>query len=387
MLALPTAVLQIRSPPPAPAGSPARLLYSRYMGSITGTGGSDTEWQPDILGDGYRYLTLELGEDDEGPVVATLVSYTPEPPPPPTLAGRLRRLLHGLRAPVAAEPVHAVLYIHGWSDYFFQTELANFWNRLGVAFYALDLRKYGRSLRPGQSEGFTQDLQEYDADIDAALAALARDVRGHRGADTPVRVSLMAHSTGGLVASLWAHRHPGRIEALILNSPWLEMNGSWVVRNATAGLLEPLARLRPKTRLKVPEMSYYWRSISREGDGEWDPDPQLKPPNSWPIRAGWIAAVLAGHAQVARGLNIRVPILLMASATSTTAGPWNEAMKTSDSVLDVNLMVQRGLLLGPQVTVYRFEDALHDVLLSAGPVRRRVYGKLEQWAHAFLLKG
>ncbi|WAP53155.1 alpha/beta hydrolase [Arthrobacter sp. ATA002] len=356
------------------------------MASDTGTGPGGPQWKPDILGDGYRYLTLELGEDDEGPVVATLVSYTPKPPPPPSITGRVRQLLHGLRAPVEPEPVHAVLYIHGWSDYFFQTELADFWAGLGVAFYALDLRKYGRSLRPGQSEGFTLDLQEYDADIEAAIAAITAHIREHRGAGTPVRISLMAHSTGGLVASLWAHRNPGRIEALILNSPWLELGGSWVVRNATASLLEPLARMRPKARLKVPELTNYWRSISSEGDGEWDLDPQLRPPASWPIRVGWISAVLSGHAQVARGLDIRVPILLLASARSTVAVSWNETMKTSDSVLDVNLMVQRGLLLGPQVTVYRFENALHDVLLSAGPVRRRVYGKLEQWARAFLLK-
>ena len=344
------------------------------------------EWKPDFLGDGYQFLTMELGVDDEGPVVATVVSYTPAPPPPPSVAGRVREVLHRLRAPVAAEPVHAVLYIHGWSDYFFHTELADFWSGLGVAFYALDLRKYGRSLRPGQSQGFTMDLQEYDADIEAALAALTEHVRAHREADTPVRISLMAHSTGGLVASLWAHRNPGRIEALILNSPWLELRGSSIVRNATAGLLEPLARLRPKARLKVPEMGFYWRSISSEGDGEWDLDPLLRPPTSFPIRAGWITAVLNGHAQVARGLDIQVPILLLASATSTVGVSWNEAMKTSDSVLDVNLMVQRGLLLGPQITVCRFEDALHDVLLSALPVRRRVYGKLEQWTQAFVLK-
>ncbi|MCC3269191.1 alpha/beta hydrolase [Arthrobacter gengyunqii] len=346
----------------------------------------DAQWRTDFLGTGYQCLTLELGEDDEGPIVATLVSHAPKPPPPPTVAGRARELLHRLRAPVAPEPVQAVLYIHGWTDYFFQTELADFWAGLGVAFYALDLRKYGRSLRPGQTAGYITDLQEYDADIEAAMAALTDHIRSSREADTPVRISLMAHSTGGLVASLWAHRHPGRIEALILNSPWLELRGSWIVRTATAGLLEPLARLRPKARLKVPELTNYWRSISRQGDGEWDLDPQLRPPSSWPIRAGWISAVLNGHAQVARGLDIRVPILLLASATSTVAVSWTETMKTSDSVLDVNLMVQRGLLLGPQVTVCRFDDALHDVLLSSLPVRRRVYGKLEQWARAFVLK-
>ncbi|MBD7994184.1 alpha/beta hydrolase [Arthrobacter sp. Sa2CUA1] len=343
-------------------------------------------WQPDRLGDGYRYLTLELGEDDEGPVAATLVSYTAAPPPPPSLLGRLRAALSRASAPVQPVPVHAVIYIHGWTDYFFQTELAAFWTERGVAFYALDLRKYGRSLRPGQSEGFITDLADYDADIEAALAAAAADVRSSRGEDTPVRISLMAHSTGGLVASLWAHRNPGRIEALILNSPWLELRGSSLARNAAAGILEPLARTRPKTRLKIPELDFYWRSVSAEADGEWELHPEWKPRGSWPIRAGWVTAVLAGHAQVARGLDITAPILLMASARSTIGATWNESMMTSDSVLDVNLMVQRGLLLGPCVTVLRFDGALHDILLSAKPVRRRVYAQLDRWCSAYLLR-
>ncbi|MBD8043631.1 alpha/beta hydrolase [Arthrobacter sp. Sa2BUA2] len=342
-------------------------------------------WQPDRLGDGYRYLTLDLGEDDEGPVVATLVSYTAEPPPPPSFMGRLRSALSRTPAPVVPEPVHAVIYIHGWTDYFFQTELATFWADRGVVFYALDLRKYGRSLRPGQSEGFITDLADYDADIEAALAAAAEDIRTVRGGDTPVRISLMAHSTGGLVASLWAHRNPGRIETLILNSPWLELRGSSLARNAAAGILEPLARTRPKTRLKIPELDFYWRSVSAEADGEWELHPEWKPRGSWPVRAGWVTAVLAGHAQVARGLDITAPILLMASARSTIGATWNESMMTSDSVLDVTLMVQRGLLLGPGVTVLRFDGALHDILLSAKPVRRRVYSQLDRWSSAYLL--
>lgn len=352
------------------------FAYCRYMVQ---------NWQPDTLGDGYRYLTLDLGADEEGPLQATLVSYTPKPPPPPSFLGRVREAVSRFRVPVEPEAVHAVIYIHGWADYFFQTELAAFWAERGVAFYALDLRKYGRSLRPGQSEGFVTDLSDYDADIEAALEAVAVDVHAARGEDTPVRISLMAHSTGGLVASLWANRNPGRIEALMLNSPWLELRGSSLARNAAAGLLEPLARTRPKARLKIPELDYYWRSLSADADGEWDLHPQWKPPGSWPIRAGWVSAVLAGHAQVARGLDVNVPILLMASAHSTIGTTWNPSMMTSDSVLDVNLMVQRGLLLGPAVTVLRFDGALHDVLLSAKPVRRQVYAGLDRWAAAYLL--
>ncbi|MEG8036484.1 hypothetical protein QP157_14580 [Sphingomonas sp. LR61] len=46
-----------------------------------------------------------------------------------------------------------VLYVHGWSDYFFQREMAEHLEALGARFFALDLRKYGRSLLPHQTPG------------------------------------------------------------------------------------------------------------------------------------------------------------------------------------------------------------------------------------------
>ena len=48
----------------------------------------------------------------------------------------------------------AVLYLHGFVDYFFQTHLAEFFTDRGFDFYALDLRKYGRSLLPHQTPNF-----------------------------------------------------------------------------------------------------------------------------------------------------------------------------------------------------------------------------------------
>ncbi len=45
----------------------------------------------------------------------------------------------------------AVLYIHGFIDYFFQTEMAEQFNQHGYDFYALDLRKYWSfSLEPSK---------------------------------------------------------------------------------------------------------------------------------------------------------------------------------------------------------------------------------------------
>jgi len=58
-------------------------------------------------------------------------------------------------------PARVLLYVHGWSDYFFQTELARYWHAQGAAFYALDLRKFGRSLqeRSKLTFSFNADFQ------------------------------------------------------------------------------------------------------------------------------------------------------------------------------------------------------------------------------------
>lgn len=352
-------------------------------------------WKPDYLGDGFTAADLTLAADDEGPCVATLVTYTPpvtaDQAPPPDAAPGLQHLarwwsrLTDRLAPapeppaVAPPPVSAVLYIHGWSDYFLHRGLAAFYADRGAEFYALDLRKYGRSLRDGQTPGYVANLDEYDEDIDGALRAIESRVRARHGVGTEVRIHLMAHSTGGLIASLWAHRNPGRIQSLILNSPWLDVQSNPILRGATQGLLDPISRFKPKAKLILPEFGFYWRSISNAADGEWEIHPQWRPEFGFPIRAGWVAAVLAGHAQVRKGLAIDVPVLVLASARSSVSPVWNDSMLSSDSVLDVTLMTQRALQLGPNVTVCRFEGALHDVLLSKEPVRREVYRSLAGW--------
>src|SRR5690349_1668932 len=100
-------------------------------------------WVPDVLGDEFEQFTLELADDDQGPVVATLVRALP------ASVGWWERLRG--RMPLLHDV--DVLYVHGWSDYFFQKRLARFWTSRGARFFALDLRKYGRSLRDGQTPG------------------------------------------------------------------------------------------------------------------------------------------------------------------------------------------------------------------------------------------
>jgi len=323
------------------------------------------EWRPDILGSPFEQLTLPLRPDAEGDVVATLVRYSPPP----------RLTLH--RGPAADADV---LYVHGWSDYFFQTELARFWHGQGARFHALDLRKYGRSLREGQTPGFVDDLAVYDEDIAAALEAIGHgeDARGHR------RLILLGHSTGGLTLSLWADRHPGRADAVILNAPWLEFQAHSAGRAALAPLVDLHARLDPKAAMPNVDLGFYTRTVSRTLDGEWDYDLAWRPVRGFAVHPAWLTAVLAGHARVAAGLHIDAPVLTLLSARSTLLPYWTPDMMRSDVVLVVRDIAERALGLGPTVTVSWLEDALHDVFLSRPPVRQAAYTAVERWMRGYL---
>jgi alpha-beta hydrolase superfamily lysophospholipase len=279
-------------------------------------------------------------------------------------------------APPTEEPVRAarvVLYVHGWSDYFFQREIAEFWHARGAAFYALDLRKYGRSLRPGQTPGYVSDLREYDEDLEAAVAVL----RAAHG--TAARLLIMAHSTGGLVTALWANRRPGQVAAMVLNSPWLELQGSSVMRHVSAPAIRQLATFQPKAALPNIDPGFYARTIRAEDGGEWTYHEPWRPTPSFPVRAGWLRAITAGHAAVARGLNVEAPILTLASTGTVISPRWSDDMRAADSVLDVELIARRAVQLGPVVTVVRVAGGLHDLTLSAPPVRARFYAEIDRW--------
>ena len=92
--------------------------------------------------------TIDLHPDEEGPVATTVVVHVPEDDPAMGGPGR----------PLRQHPDFVFLAIHGWNDYFYQVELARAVSAAGGRFYAVDLRKYGRSLREGQTFGFIRDL-------------------------------------------------------------------------------------------------------------------------------------------------------------------------------------------------------------------------------------
>ena len=371
---------------------------------------STPQWQEDILGPDYQALPLLVPGRVHLRNRERSASNTPRTDAEVSFPTFYRATLVRHR-PVAEKPPAwtlptadgstdkargAVLFIHGWSDYFFNTGLAEFFTSNGYAFYALDLHNHGRSLDSPALGGYVADLADYDAEILAAHAVIAGETDSrvaHSSAAMeepaapvlggPHPLILMGHSTGGLIATLWAHHNPELVSHLILNSPWLEIQGGAAIRRAATPLVQ-LAHLRPLMRMRVPERSFYWRGISREAYGEWDVDKKLRPPHSFPIRAGWMKAILAAQQEVAGGLKLPIPVLVLLSSKSMLGPVWSDQMMQADVVLDVRSLALRTLSLGNSVTLERVDGALHEVFLSRKPVRADGYARLLRWLRGYV---
>ena len=340
------------------------------------------DWEDDLLGPGYLQMTIPLDPDEEGEVVTTLVTYVPELDP----TGPER----------TPAPRFVFLAVHGWNDYFYQRELAKRVALAGGVFYAVDLRKYGRSLREWQTFGFITDLRKYDDELHACFDVIF----GEHGYDVPA--VLYGHSTGGLIASLWVDRHPGAIAGLVLNSPWLEFQGSTMARQLGMPIVEMVARASPKTVIPLADAGFYQRTLTAGlGEGEdripgapvgtddpfwttgWEPDPRYRGPP--PVRTAWLSAILNGHARVAKGLSIDCPVVVLTSRRTIVAVEWSEEHRGADSVLDVAQIWKRVADLGNHVTLIKLDNAIHDVILSRSEVRSLAFDEITRFINGYVV--
>ena len=194
--------------------------------------------------------------------------------------------------PSRCAPSRAVLYVHGWSDYFFQTRPRRVLARPGAAFYALDLRKYGRSLRPGQTPGYVDDLR----DLRRGDRRVARRRRARSSARAPASCSWATRPAGwsrpvGAPPPRGAQRAGAQqpvARAAGLVARCRHISGAGDRRLARFQPEGAAAQHRPRLLRAHPERRER-RGVDRT-TRSWRPTP------SFPVRAGWLQAVMAGHA-------------------------------------------------------------------------------------------
>jgi alpha-beta hydrolase superfamily lysophospholipase len=316
---------------------------------------------------GYWQQTFGLGPDPdgEGDLVATLVRRG-EPDPSAT---------------------RAVLLVHGFTDYFFNTEQADHFAARGFAVYALDQHKCGRSWREGQTPHFTTDLARYDIEMERALDLMA--------ADAGYDLLICAHSTGGLIVALWLDRMRRRgdiarrrIKGLVLNSPWLDLQGPAILRaTPTAAVIRAMSRINKMRVLRAPAEGGYGATLHREYGGDFDYNLAWKPIGGFPVTFGWLHAVRRAQTTLHRGLDVGVPNLILRSDRSVrelTDPAKVDEIQRGDAVLDVKQIARWAGCIGNRSTIVPIADAKHDVFLSVPESRQAAYAELDRWLDWYL---
>jgi alpha-beta hydrolase superfamily lysophospholipase len=314
------------------------------------------QYVEDVLKNGFEKRTILQPDDYEGKVTATLI--------------RKRSMTLSAKA---------ILCVHGFNDYFYQQIIAGQFLKAGYQFYALDLRKYGRSILPNQKTNNVRNLSEYYEDIDSALAIIKEE-----GSQQTV---LYGHSMGGLIVTLYASDRKGKecFEALLCNSPFYDFNVSWIQKKTVIPLLSFMGRVNPNISLPIGFSKFYGKSLHKDDFGEWDYNLKWKPHAAPCINAGWVNAIHQGHLKITSGIAVAKPILILHSLLSVYPIRWSEKMFEGDAILNVDDIIEKAKLIqSPHKDLMGFANAMHDLVLSRKPTRDVVFEAIFEWLDKFL---
>ena len=302
----------------------------------------------DIL-ENYTSTQIQLEPDYEGEAISTLISYN---------------LNQGNRK--------AVLYIHGYVDYFFQAHLGIAFNEHTYDFYALDLRKYGRSLLEHQHPNYCKSLSEYYEEISLAL----RQIYDKSNKE----VFLMGHSTGGLISSIYMidGEKKDLVKGLILNSPFFDFNYGDFQKSLIVLAVKVMATPFDYAKVSRALSSTYAESIHQDFYGEWDFNLDWKPIEGFPTYFSWILAINEAQQKLLEAC-IDIPVLVMYSNSSAKYSKYTEEANYKDVVLNVEDIKRVGEALGPQVSLLEIENAIHDIFLSRKKVRENALKQMFDW--------
>ncbi|MBD0851166.1 alpha/beta hydrolase [Maribacter arenosus] len=311
---------------------------------------TNIDYLPDVLGDGFKKSTLSLKDDYEGKVVATLIRRKSE-----TTSSK------------------AILYVHGFNDYFFQGQMAKRFNLIGYNFYALDLRKYGRSYGSHQKLNNVRSLSEYDEELNLAVQIIKSEMNN--------QVILMGHSTGGLIVANYAgnHLNSDLFHGIICNSPFFEFNLGYFKRKIGIPILSILGRYFPNRMISSRFSKLYGYSLHIDKYGEWNYSLAWKPFEKPKVNLGFIRAIHKAQNNIKNRLVIDVPIVVLHSNSSIYGKHWSEKFKAGDAVLNVDHIRTYSHKIKGAVTIYGIENGIHDLFLSREPVREKVYQEVFDW--------
>lgn len=269
----------------------------------------------------------------------------------------------------------AVLYIHGFNDYFFNKEFPKEFLNQGYSFFAIDLHNHGKNMNKDTKRYYFTDVKEFYPEINKAIDIIKEEYKIEN-------ITLYGISQGGLIAALFENDNQ-RVDRLILDSPFFDFHFNWFLENIGLPLVAKIGYFFPQLKLTSNEVNIFGQTIHKDFDGEWDIDMNLKAiSTNAPVYLGWISAVYKAQQKLQNGLDIKVPSLILYSNKSTSEQSNKKYHHNTDIVLDVKDMKKYADKLSINkslITKKEIANAMHGTLISPKPVRQKAYQKIFAW--------
>ena len=313
------------------------------------------------LGEPFRVYPIETSPDSQEVFHSTLIEYPFGSSPRADSQNNVS--LRGI-----------VLYVHGYNDYFFQKELAEKADSAGYAFFAIDLHYCGRSYVSDEPRAAFRNIKEFYAELDVAVELSKKIAVDDYEEAEHIPFIIIGHSQGGLISSLYVNdRGEEKFAALVLNSPFFELNFNWFLRKIGLPLLSEIALIWPDFCVNTSGDPNYAISLLKREKGEWEYNEDLKSYGRPPQYLGWLRAVMNGQNRIHSKLNIKSPVLVMHSDCTVDEKDWTDDYTRCDGVLNVDQIEEWAPYLGEKVTTRTIAGGLHDLYLSRKDVRDHAY--------------
>ncbi len=269
----------------------------------------------------------------------------------------------------------AVVYIHGFNDYFFNEELALKFLEQGYSFFAIDLHNYGRNLKPDSKPYYFTNIEEFDEEISLALSLVRKTFQIEN-------ITLYGYSQGALIATLYTNRHHN-VDQLILDSAFFDFYfDSWVEEFALPAV-SYIGKFFPSFKIDSDEPNIFAQTLHKNYEGEWEFDLTLKSTiTNAPVYLGWIHAIYEAQKIIHQKINLDIPVLSLYSNASYHENSPKELLFKGDIVLDVEDIQKfsNNLNDNPKLTTHKIiEKAMHGVTLSQPSVRQKAYKEIFTW--------
>lgn len=240
----------------------------------------------------------------------------------------------------------------------------------GFEVFAMDWRNQGLSTRP-QPNPQRHHVEDFAVLVDDLERYLARAVAPRAGGP----LLLLAHSMGGLVATLHAARHPERFRAAILSTPMHAVNLRGVPAWLARLLADTACALGLGGHYAFGQTDYDPRDAAFDGNvitgdprryavfhDAYRDRPELRVGG---VSFGWLRAAFRASDAVCRSLpldRVRYPVLLLSAP--------------GDRVVDSR--AQRAVARRwPTCTLIEYPQARHEVLMERDAIRDRVWADID----------